>query len=134
LRPHHYCLPVLKREPHRRALVSAATSGSGRFFLGTDSAPHAKTQKESACGCAGIYTAHTAIELYATVFDAAGCLENLEAFASLNGARFYGLPVNATRITLEKTPWRVPDELGYAHDVLVPYGAGEDLEWKLAQA
>lgn len=134
LRPHNYCLPVLKREPHRRALVAAATSGNGRFFLGTDSAPHARSQKESACGCAGIYTAHCAIELYATVFDAAGCLEDLEAFASLNGARFYGLPVNADRITLEKSSWRVPEELDCGHDRLVPHGAGEELEWKLVQA
>jgi dihydroorotase len=133
LRPHHYCLPVLKREQHRRALVSAATGESKKFFLGTDSAPHAKSDKESACGCAGIYTAHAVIELYAAVFDAAGRLENLEAFASVNGARFYGLPVNTTRVTLEKESWRVPEELRDSHNVLVPFAAGEDLEWKLAE-
>jgi dihydroorotase len=134
LRPHYYCLPVLKREQHRRALVSAATGGSSKFFLGTDSAPHAKPDKESACGCAGIYTAHAAIELYAAVFEAAGRLENLEAFASVNGARFYRLPVNTTRITLEKQAWRVPEELRYAHNTLVPFAAGEELEWKLVEA
>ena len=134
LRPHHYCLPVLKREHHRRALVEAATGGNGKFFLGTDSAPHARSDKESACGCAGIYTAHAAIELYAGVFEAAGRLENLEGFASVNGPRFYGLPVNTTRITLEQTPWRVPALLPYADNALVPYAAGEDLDWKLVEA
>jgi dihydroorotase len=131
LRPHLYCLPVLKREQHRQALVSAATSGSEKFFLGTDSAPHAKSDKESACGCAGIYTAHAAIELYAQVFESAGHLETLERFASVNGARFYGLPVNETRITLEKQSWRVPEVLGGADRALVPYAAGESLAWKL---
>jgi len=134
LRPHYYCLPVLKREHHRKALVSAATGGSSKFFLGTDSAPHARADKESACGCAGIYTAHTAIELYAGVFEAAGRLENLEGFASVNGARFYGLPVNTTRITLEKQSWQVPALLEYADNALVPYAAGEKLEWKLVAA
>ena len=133
LRPHHYCLPVLKREQHRQALVSAATSGNRKFFLGTDSAPHARSDKESACGCAGIYTAHAAIELYAEVFEAAGQLERLEDFASLNGARFYHLPVNTTRVTLEKQSWRVPPVLRYADRELVPYGAGDDLAWKLVE-
>ncbi len=134
LRPHHYCLPVLKREQHRQALVSAATSGSDKFFLGSDSAPHLRSEKESACGCAGIYTAHAAIELYAGVFEAAGRLDKLEDFASLNGARFYGLPVNPTRITLEKQSWQVPVALCYADQELVPYAAGEHLEWKLVDA
>ncbi len=134
LRPHYYCLPVLKREHHRRALVSAATGGGSKFFLGTDSAPHARSDKESACGCAGIYTAHAAIELYAGVFEEAGRLENLEAFASLNGARFYALPVNTTRITLQKQSWQVPAVLTYADGALVPYAAGENLEWKLVEA
>ncbi len=134
LRPHYDCLPLLKREHHRQALVSAAISGSKKFFLGTDSAPHARSDKESACGCAGIYTAHAAIELYAGVFEAAGHLERLEDFASLNGAQFYGLPVNTTRITLEKQSWQVPAVLRYADQELVPYAAGEYLEWKLAEA
>ena len=134
LRPHYYCLPVLKREQHRQALVSAAISGSRKFFLGTDSAPHARSDKESGCGCAGVYTAHAAIELYAGVFEAAGHLERLEDFASLNGAQFYGLPVNTTRITLEKQSWQVPAVLRYADQELVPYAAGEYLEWKLVEA
>ena len=108
LRPHHYCLPVLKRETHRRALVEAVTSGNARFFLGTDSAPHARRTKEAACGCAGCYTAHAGIELYAEVFDAAGALDRLEAFASLNGPAFYGLPPNTDTITLQRESWEVP--------------------------
>jgi dihydroorotase len=131
LRPHYYCLPILKREVHRQSLVAAATSGNPKFFLGTDSAPHARSDKESACGCAGIYTAHTAIELYAQVFEAAGQLERLEAFASLNGARFYHLPANTTRITLQKQSWQVPAVLRYADQELVPYGGGEHLPWRL---
>jgi dihydroorotase len=134
LRPHYYCLPVLKREKHRQALVCAATGGSEKFFLGTDSAPHARADKESACGCAGIYTAHAAIELYAEAFEAAGQLEKLEGFAALNGARFYALPVNETRITLEKQSWQVPEVLRYADQELVPYGAGQRLAWKLVEA
>jgi dihydroorotase len=134
LRPHYYCLPILKREHHRRALVAAATGGSKKFFLGTDSAPHPKADKESACGCAGIYTAHAAIELYAQVFEAADRLANLEAFASLNGPRFYGLPANATQITLERRPWRVPEQLVHAGNVLVPFAAGEELAWKLVES
>lgn len=134
LRPHHYCLPVLKRETHRRALVDAATGGSGKFFLGTDSAPHPRSAKESACGCAGIYTAHAAVELYAQAFESAGRLDALEAFASRNGPRFYGLPVNTTRITLEKRSWEVPALLGGDGQELVPYGAGDRLAWTLADA
>lgn len=132
IRPHHYCLPVLKRETHRQALVEAATSGNARFFLGTDSAPHSRTAKESACGCAGCYTAHAGIELYAEVFDAAGALDRLEAFASLNGPAFYGLPPNPERITLQRETWQVPAAYDYlAADPLVPLRAGESVAWTL---
>lgn len=132
IRPHHYCLPVLKRETHRQALVEAVTSGNPRFFLGTDSAPHARSAKESACGCAGCYTAHAGIELYAEVFDAAGALDRLEAFASLNGPAFYGLAPNADRITLQRATWQVPTSYGYlGDDPLVPLRAGESVAWKL---
>jgi dihydroorotase len=132
LRPHHYCLPVLKREEHRRALVTAATAADPRFFLGTDSAPHPRARKESACGCAGIYTAHAALELYAEVFAAAGCLERLEAFASFHGADFYRLPRNRGQITLERREWSVPRELPIGDDALVPLRAGERVQWRLA--
>ena len=131
VRPHHYCLPVLKRETHRRALVAAAVSGNPKFFLGTDSAPHARNTKEAACGCAGCYTALNAIELYAEAFEAAGALDRLEAFASFHGADFYGLPRNTEKITLEKAAWRVPDSLPFGDDALVPLRAGETLHWKL---
>lgn len=131
IRPHHYCLPILKREEHREALVEAATSGNPKFFLGTDSAPHARGAKEAACGCAGIYTAHAAIELYATVFDEAGALDRLEAFASVNGARFYGLPVNEEKITLVREDWKVPERLAFGAEDLVPLRAGETIAWKL---
>lgn len=132
IRPHHYCLPVLKRESHRQALVHAVTSGNPRFFLGTDSAPHARSAKESACGCAGCYTAHAGIELYAEVFDAAGALDRLEAFASLNGPAFYGLLPNPDRITLQRETWQVPDAYDYlGADPLVPLRAGESVAWKL---
>ncbi|NMG76098.1 dihydroorotase [Aromatoleum diolicum] len=132
IRPHHYCLPVLKRETHRRALVEAATSGSPKFFLGTDSAPHSRAAKEAACGCAGCYTAHAGIELYAEVFEQAGVLDRLEAFASLNGPAFYGLPPNAERITLAKDAWEVPAAYDYlVGDPLVPLRAGELLAWRL---
>jgi dihydroorotase len=131
VRPHRYCLPVLKRESHRRALVEAAVSGNPKFFLGSDSAPHARNAKEAACGCAGCYTALNALELYAAVFEAAGALERLEAFASFHGANFYGLARNTERITLERAEWRVPDSLPFGDDVLVPFGAGETLNWKL---
>jgi dihydroorotase len=131
IRPHHYCLPVLKRESHREALVEAATSGNPKFFLGTDSAPHARHLKEAGCGCAGIYTAHAALELYAAAFEEAGALDKLEGFASLFGAEFYGLPLNAERITLERSEWRVPERLAFGADELVPLRAGETIAWKL---
>ncbi|MEI7612379.1 MAG: dihydroorotase [Betaproteobacteria bacterium] len=132
VRPHYYCLPVLKRETHRVALVAAATSGSSKFFLGTDSAPHARGAKESACGCAGCYTAHAALELYAEAFDAAGALDRLESFASFNGPDFYRLPRNTGKITLEKQSWMTPEALAYAEgEQLVPLRAGELLHWKL---
>ena len=132
IRPHHYCLPVLKREPHRRALVKAATSGNPKFFLGTDSAPHARTSKESCCGSAGMYTAHAALELYAEVFEAAGALARLEGFASHHGADFYGLPRNRGTVTLERSPWQVPEEYGFGAERVVPLRAGQTLAWKLA--
>jgi dihydroorotase len=131
LRPHHYCLPVLKREEHREALVEAATSGNPKFFLGTDSAPHAQRDKESACGCAGIYTAHAAIELYAIAFEEAGALDKLEGFASRHGAAFYGLPPNRGKITLTREEWTVPASLAFGGESLVPLRAGETIPWKL---
>lgn len=131
IRPHMYCLPVLKREEHRWALVSAATSGNPKFFLGTDSAPHAQHAKESACGCAGIYTAHAAIELYAEVFEAAKALDKLEAFASFYGADFYHLPRNSGTVTLVKESWEAPAKLTFGNDALVPLRAGEKIGWKL---
>lgn len=131
IQPHYYCLPILKREGHRVALVKAATSGNPKFFLGTDSAPHAKHTKEAACGCAGIYTAHAAIELYAEAFETANALDKLEAFASFYGADFYGLPRNSEKITLEKISWTVPNELPLGNDSLVPLRAGQQVHWKL---
>src|SRR5450830_408545 len=131
IRPHHYCLPVLKREEHRLALVKAAISGSPKFFLGTDSAPHAKSTKEASCGCAGMYTAHAGIELYAEAFEAAGALDKLEGFASFYGADFYGLPRNVEKITLVKESWQVPDSLPFPDDTLVPLRAGSSICWKL---
>src|SRR4051812_34126493 len=131
IRPHHYCLPVLKREDHREALVEAATSGNPKFFLGTDSAPHPRKAKETGCGCAGIYTAHAAIELYASAFEEAGALDKLEAFASMHGARFYGLPLNEGKITLVREEWTVPEEIAFGDDRLVPLRAGETIAWKL---
>lgn len=131
IRPHHYCLPVLKREEHRKALVTAAISGSPRFFLGTDSAPHARSAKETTCGCAGMYTAHAAIELYAEAFEAAGALDKLEAFSSFNGADFYGLPRNSEKITLVRESWQVPETLPFGDEVLVPLRAGQGIAWKL---
>jgi len=132
IRPHHYCLPVLKREEHREALVEAATSGNPKFFLGTDSAPHARNTKEAACGCAGIYTAHAAIELYAAAFEEAGALDKLERFASHHGADFYGLPRNTGTITLVREEWTVPKTLRLGKEDLVPLRAGETIPWKLA--
>jgi dihydroorotase len=131
IRPHHYCLPVLKREIHRRRLIEAAISGSHKFFLGTDSAPHSRSQKENACGCAGIYTAHAAIELYVEAFEQAGALGRLETFASFNGADFYGLPRNTGSITLKKESWIMPEKLEFGDDELVPLRAGESLGWKM---
>lgn len=131
IRPHHYCLPVLKREEHREALVEAAVSGNPKFFLGTDSAPHGRKAKEAACGCAGIYTAHAAIELYATAFEEAGALDKLEDFASVFGARFYGLPISEDRITLVREEWTVPERLSFGSDELIPLRAGETIPWKL---
>ncbi len=132
IRPHHYCLPVLKREEDREALVAAATSGSPKFFLGSDSAPHPRRDKEAACGCAGIYTAHAALELYAIAFEEAGALDRLEGFASEFGARFYGLPLNEERVTLLREDWRAPERIAFGADELVPLRAGESLPWKLA--
>ncbi|MGZ5092509.1 MAG: dihydroorotase [Burkholderiales bacterium] len=131
IRPHHYCLPVIKRETHRVALVEAAMSGSPKFFLGTDSAPHAKHTKETACGCAGVYTAHAGIELYAEAFEKAGALERLESFASRYGADFYALPYNDARITLERADFTVAEELPFGRDKLVPFRAGEALAWRI---
>jgi dihydroorotase len=134
LRPHNYCLPVLKREADRTALVAAATSGEAAFFLGTDSAPHARGAKESACGCAGVYSAHAALELYAEVFDAAGALDRLEAFASRNGPRFYGLPENRQRVTLTRRSMPVPEFYPLGDDTLVPFRAGQSVQWRLSDA
>jgi dihydroorotase len=132
LRPHAYCLPVAKRESHRRAVRKAATSGSPKFFLGTDSAPHSVERKESGCGCAGIFNAPFALESYATVFEDEGALDRLEAFASENGPRFYGLPLNEGRVTLERTEVTVPDSLQAAGTNVVPFHAGETLGWRFA--
>jgi dihydroorotase len=131
LRPHHYCLPVLKRERDRVALVEAATGDDPRFFLGTDSAPHARQAKEAACGCAGVFSAHAAIELYAEVFDAAGRLDRLEAFASMRGADFYERPRNASRVTLRREQWTVPARYAFGSDQVVPFRAGGQVAWKL---
>ena len=135
IRPHYYCLPILKREQHRQALLKAATSGSPKFFLGTDSAPHAQGDKESSCGCAGAYTAPAAIELYAVAFEEMQALDKLEAFASLNGPRFYGLSPNTDTITLERREWRLPERFPYAGGQdIIPLMAGETLPWALKGA
>ena len=131
IRPHYYCLPVLKRETHRLALVDAATSGDAKFFLGTDSAPHPAHLKEHATGCAGCYTAHAAIEMYAEAFDAAGALDQLEAFASFNGADFYGLPRNQGTITLKKESWTPPESFALGEAALKPLRSGESLPWRM---
>ncbi|NIP72245.1 MAG: dihydroorotase [Gammaproteobacteria bacterium] len=131
LRPHHFCLPVLKREAHRQALLEAATSGDPSFFLGTDSAPHPRRAKECARGCAGIYSAHAALELYAEAFEEAGVLARLEAFASFHGADFYGLPRNTERITLRRESWEVPQEYALGEETVVPLRAGEPVRWRL---
>ena len=132
IRPHFYCLPILKREQHRQALIAAAISGNPKFFLGTDSAPHAVGAKESSCGCAGVYSAHAAIELYAEAFDQAGALDRLEAFASFYGADFYGLPRNADTITLRRESWTVPAERALGAERLVPLRANETVAWRVA--
>jgi dihydroorotase len=131
IRPHYYCLPVLKREMHRLALVQAATSGSSKFFLGTDSAPHAAHLKEHATGCAGCYTAHAALELYAQAFDTAGALDQLEGFASFHGADFYGLPRNKGTVTLRRESWTVPESFAFGEAQLKPLGGGEALPWRM---
>lgn len=131
IRPHMYCLPVLKREQHRQALAAAATSGNPKFFLGTDSAPHAVGAKETACGCAGIYSAHAAIELYAEAFEDAGALDKLEAFASFHGADFYGLPRNTDTLTLKRESWNAPASLRLGDETLVPLRAGETIRWRV---
>jgi dihydroorotase len=131
IRPHHYCLPIIKRESHRQALVKAATSGNPKFFLGTDSAPHLTSLKENACGCAGCYSAHAALELYAEAFERADALDKLEGFASFYGADFYRLPRNTGSVTLEKTPWKVPSVYGENDLTITPLKANEELSWKL---
>jgi dihydroorotase len=132
VRPHWYCLPILKREKHRQALIHAATSDTGRFFLGTDSAPHPKGLKENDCGCAGCYTALHAMELYASAFDAAGKLDRLEAFASVNGPVFYGVPLNQGTLTLERRAFKIPQQLPMADAQVVPLAAGEQLSWSVS--
>lgn len=134
IRPHHYCLPVLKRERDRRALIDAASGDDTRFFLGTDSAPHAKHTKEAACGCAGVFSAHAAIELYAEAFEQAGRLDRLQAFASERGADFYGLPRNAERVTLERVSWTPPAAYRFDQDELAPFRAGEPIAWRLVES
>jgi dihydroorotase len=133
IRPHYYCLPILKRAEDQQALIAAATSGNKKFFLGTDSAPHAKNQKECSAGCAGIYTAHAAIELYTQVFEQADALDQLEKFASINGANFYQLPVNTNTITLEKREWTVEGSFQLANETLVPFHAGQNMTWAIAK-
>jgi dihydroorotase len=132
LRPHYYCLPVAKREIHRQALLAAATSGNAKFFLGTDSAPHSQAKKESACGCAGIYTAHAALELYAEIFAAQNAMDKLEAFSSIHGPRFYGLPVNKEKIKLLKNPWQVPNSVVMGNDLVIPFMQNQFIAWRLA--
>jgi dihydroorotase len=131
IRPHYYCLPILKRETHQTALIQAAVSGNPKFFLGTDSAPHSQQTKECACGCAGCYTAHAAIELYAEAFERAEALDRLEGFASFHGADFYGLPRNRRTITLQKRDWQVPEAYAYGDERLVPLRATEQIHWQL---
>ncbi|MGF1490313.1 MAG: dihydroorotase [Prochloraceae cyanobacterium] len=133
IRPHFYCLPILKREQHRQALLEAATSGNPKFFLGTDSAPHSRNSKESGCGCAGCFSALDAIELYAEVFEGADALDKLEAFASFYGADFYQLRRNSEEITLSKTTWRIPDEMAFTKSGLVPLGAGQEITWQIVR-
>jgi dihydroorotase len=132
IRPHLYCLPIAKREKHRRALRRAATSGNPRFFLGTDSAPHPVAAKQTACGCAGIFTAASALETYVEVFEEEAALDRLEAFAALNGPNFYRLPVNETRVALRREAFLVPERIGEGENALVPFRGGETLRWRLA--
>ncbi len=134
INPHHYCLPIAKRETHRQALLRAATSQPGKFFAGTDSAPHSRSDKESACGCAGIYSAHAAIELYAEAFDQAGNFEHFETFMSIAGAQFYQMPLNQKKITLQRKSWTVPEQLQFDEHGLIPFRAGQDIEWTLIPA
>jgi len=131
VRPHFYCLPILKRSTHQQALIEAAISGDPRFFLGTDSAPHARSKKEAACGCAGSYTAYAALELYAEAFEQAGALDRLEAFASFYGPDYYNLPRNQAKVTLRKEEWRAPESLPFGADTLIPLRAGDTLRWRL---
>jgi len=133
IRPHYFCLPILKRNIHQQALIEAATSGSAKFFLGTDSAPHPQGAKESACGCAGSYTAHAAIELYAEVFDKENALDKLEAFSSINGANFYQLPVSSETITLTRASWKVPATLAFGKEKVVPIRANEEIHWQVSE-
>ena len=131
INPHNYCLPILKREEHRQSLLDAATSGNAKFFLGTDSAPHMKSRKENACGCAGVYSSHAAIELYAEAFESKNALDKLESFASLNGPAYYNLPVNSKKITLQKTQWQVPESYPFGGETVTPFRAGQTLNWKM---
>jgi dihydroorotase len=131
INPHHYCLPIAKREEHRLALLAAASSGSDSFFAGTDSAPHSRSAKQSACGCAGIYSAHCAVELYAEAFSINHNFDHFESFMSYNGPNFYKLPINQDKITLIREPWEVPSQLQFGDDVIVPFKAGETLQWKI---
>ena len=133
IRPHYYCLPILKRNTHQQALIEAATSGSKKFFLGTDSAPHAKDKKEAACGCAGAYRAHAALELYAEAFDDVGALDKLEGFASHFGPDFYGLPRNSDTVTLQKSVWQVPETYPMGEDRVVPIKAGDTIDWVVTE-
>ena len=133
INPHHYCLPILKRETHRQALIEAATSGNPKFFLGTDSAPHSQGSKESACGCAGMYSAHAAIEFYAEAFEAANALDKLEAFASFYGPDFYRLPRNTDSITLQRESWDVPAQMPFGQETLIPLRAGKTVAWRLKE-
>lgn len=130
IKPHHYCLPILKRQTHQTALLKAATSGNPKFFLGTDSAPHAKTKKEAACGCAGVYNAYSAIELYAKAFEQVNALDKLEGFASCFGPAFYGLPINSDKVILQKSAWTLPSFLAFGEESVIPFLAGSTLEWK----
>jgi dihydroorotase len=134
IRPHLYCLPILKREKHREAVAAAAMSGDPKFFLGTDSAPHPKGAKESACGCAGVFSAHAALPFYASAFEKEGALDKLEGFASFHGADFYGVPRNAGTVTLVKEPWAVPETYAFGDDVVVPFFAGENVDWRVKDA